>query len=71
LLRTTDGELLDGVVDLAFRESQDDGVVYTVVDFKTDVMLNDLGVYQTQLALYAQALQSALGARVQCVLLRV
>jgi ATP-dependent helicase/nuclease subunit A len=71
LLRAADGELLDGVVDLAFRESNAGGARLVVVDFKTDVVLNDLAAYEVQLGLYAEALRAALGLPVQTVLLRV
>ena len=36
LLRREDGTLLEGVVDLAFREEGPDFAGWTVVDFKTD-----------------------------------
>ena len=36
LLRREDGTLLEGVVDLAFREEGPDSAGWTVVDFKTD-----------------------------------
>src|SRR5262249_33902661 len=36
LFRRKDGALLEGVVDLAFREEMADVTTWTVVDFKTD-----------------------------------
>jgi ATP-dependent exoDNAse (exonuclease V) beta subunit len=64
-------ELREGAVDLLFREPTGDGSQLVVVDFKTDVELSDLTLYRHQLALYADALQRALGERVSCVLFRV
>jgi ATP-dependent helicase/nuclease subunit A len=66
-MRSADGELLDGVVDLLFREDER----FVVVDFKTDATLGNLSAYTRQLGLYAAALERALSARVESVLLRV
>jgi ATP-dependent exoDNAse (exonuclease V) beta subunit len=61
-----DGVLIEGVVDLAFRE---DGV-WTVVDFKTDHELaGDLPAYRRQVGLYAEAISAATGARADAVLM--
>jgi ATP-dependent helicase/nuclease subunit A len=55
-----DGVLLEGYVDLLYRE--DDGSL-VVVDYKTDAAptANTLAVYETQLALYARAVSDATG----------
>jgi ATP-dependent exoDNAse (exonuclease V) beta subunit len=54
------GELVEGIVDLAFSGIRGDAPAWTVVDFKTDV---ELGVrrtgYETQVALYTRAIASA------------
>ena len=57
-LRDDDGTLVEGVVDLAFRE----GDRWTVVDFKTDRELDlALDVYRRQVALYAEMINKATG----------
>jgi ATP-dependent exoDNAse (exonuclease V) beta subunit len=70
-LRTAQGLVLDGVVDLVFEEPSDSGPRLCLVDFKTDVAIGDLTRYAEQLALYASALHQALGLPVQSVLFRV
>ncbi|HQY60959.1 MAG: UvrD-helicase domain-containing protein [Myxococcales bacterium] len=68
-LRTPDGRLVEGVVDLAFREA--DGST-TVIDFKTDVDEGPrLASYRAQLALYAEAIAASTGAPARGVLLLV
>jgi ATP-dependent exoDNAse (exonuclease V) beta subunit len=63
-----DGTLVEGVVDLAFRDA--DG--WTVVDYKTDQELAaHADVYRRQVALYARALALATGDPARAVLLRV
>ncbi len=65
-LRTAEGQVVDGVVDLAFREEE----IWTVVDFKTDRELAvSLSDYQQQVALYAAAIQHATGEPATGVLL--
>jgi ATP-dependent helicase/nuclease subunit A len=68
MLQTKDGSLVEGVMDLAFRE----GSQWTVVDFKTDIRI-DIGqeVYRRQVALYTQALARASGMEARGVLLYV
>jgi ATP-dependent helicase/nuclease subunit A len=66
-LRSADGELLDGVADLVFRENGR----CVLVDFKTDATLGNLTTYARQLDMYARALELALGVQVESVLLRV
>ncbi len=71
-LRREDGVLLDGVVDLMFRERDAHGnTKLTVVDFKTDVVLSDLSVYAKQLGMYCAALTRIFGEPCQAVLFRV
>ena len=66
--RLEDGALVEGVADLAFAE---DGQ-WTVVDFKTDVDLDErLAEYRRQVALYARAIASATAAPARGLLLRV
>jgi ATP-dependent exoDNAse (exonuclease V) beta subunit len=63
-----DGVLVEGIVDLAFRE--EDG--WTVVDFKTDREVDRAGpVYKRQVSLYAEAIARATGEACRAVLLRV
>ena len=67
-LRDSDGTLVEGVVDLAFRE--DGG--WTVVDFKTDKELDQaLDVYRRQVALYAEMIRKATDQPAAPVLIRV
>jgi ATP-dependent exoDNAse (exonuclease V) beta subunit len=67
-IKTDDGVLTEGVVDLAFEEEGR----WTVVDYKTDRELA-LGEerYRRQLALYALAIGRATGQPVSAVLLRL
>ena len=66
--REPDGALLEGVVDLAFREP--DG--WTVVDFKTDVELAGAGTrHAAQVAGYVRAVAAATGEPVRGVILAV
>jgi ATP-dependent exoDNAse (exonuclease V) beta subunit len=66
--RLPDGTLLEGVVDLAFR----DDAGWTVVDFKTDDRPAGHPSYAAQLRLYAAAIEAATGAKVtNAVLLAV
>jgi ATP-dependent exoDNAse (exonuclease V) beta subunit len=65
---STDDELIEGVVDLAFEI---DGVV-TVVDFKTDRPDPErLEQYVRQVSLYAEAVRRATGKPVRAILLQV
>jgi len=67
-MQTEDGTLVEGVVDLAFR----DGATWVVVDFKTDRELEAaLDVYRRQVQLYAQMVARATGEPARAVLLRV
>jgi ATP-dependent exoDNAse (exonuclease V) beta subunit len=67
-----DGSLLEGVVDLAFREESPAGAKWIVVDFKTDVELSSRRAeYALQVSLYARALAAATGEGAEGVLLSV
>jgi ATP-dependent exoDNAse (exonuclease V) beta subunit len=70
-MRTPRGELLEGVVDLMFREHGSAGTKLILVDFKTDVELTRGEHYARQLELYATALRIALQLPVESLLFRV
>jgi ATP-dependent exoDNAse (exonuclease V) beta subunit len=63
--RLADGTLLEGVVDLAFR----DDAGWTLVDFKTDDRPESQPAYAAQLRLYSAAIEAATGARVTAAIL--
>ncbi|MEZ4647833.1 MAG: UvrD-helicase domain-containing protein [Candidatus Eisenbacteria bacterium] len=66
--READGTILDGVIDLAFRQ----GETWVVVDFKTDQELEEsLQVYKRQVGLYATMLSRATKRPARGVILRV
>ena len=65
--RLPDGTLLEGVVDLAFR----DGAGWTVVDFKTDAVPDSQQQYAAQLRLYCDAIAAATGLPAAAILLAV
>jgi ATP-dependent exoDNAse (exonuclease V) beta subunit len=66
--RLESGQLVEGYVDLAFR----DGESMVVVDFKTDRELDgSLERYQKQVALYATAIGRTAGLPTQAFLMRV
>lgn len=69
-MRADDGALVEGIIDLAFRDSAG----WTVVDYKTDAELdgNDaLEIYRQQVALYAAMIARATGETATPVLMRV
>ena len=70
-MRTDDGVLIEGVVDVAFREEG----AWTVVDYKTDRDLEEAGgaveIYRRQVALYAEMISRATGEPARAVLMRV
>jgi ATP-dependent exoDNAse (exonuclease V) beta subunit len=67
-LRLDSGELLEGIVDLAFEV--DDGMV--VVDFKTDRELQrSLEVYRRQVQIYAHAMATATGLPARGLLMKI
>jgi ATP-dependent helicase/nuclease subunit A len=66
--RDPEGLLVEGVVDLAFEQAQG----WTVIDFKTDEEFRgNEPAYRRQVAMYASAIQAAIGARVSALLMRV
>ena len=67
LHRLAGGTLLEGVVDLAFREPSG----WTVVDFKTDARPGEHPQYAAQLQLYCEAITAATGQPAKGVLLGV
>ncbi len=69
--RLADGRVVEGIVDLAFRA--EGAAHYTVVDFKTDVELQEAArsAYETQVRLYMLAIAEATGAPTQGILLSV
>jgi len=75
LVRRPDGSLLEGVVDLAFRETEGQGKTqrarWTVVDFKTDVEIGAADVYERQVRAYAEAIAVVTGEPARAVLLGV
>lgn len=70
--RMPDGAVLEGIVDMAFREIEPGGAVWTVVDFKTDAELSGRREkYATQVRLYMDAIAEATGERARGLLLSV
>ncbi len=67
-IRLTSGDLVEGVVDVAFRANGG----WTVIDFKTDV---ELAIrereYRAQAALYAAAIAQATNQPTEAIILRV
>jgi ATP-dependent exoDNAse (exonuclease V) beta subunit len=61
------GTLVEGVIDLAFRE----GTGWVVVDFKTDAVIAAQGAYAEQVRLYMDAVRAATGEPALGVLLGV
>jgi ATP-dependent exoDNAse (exonuclease V) beta subunit len=63
---------MEGTIDLAFRETEAGGPVWTILDFKTDQELERrLEVYEAQVRLYCRALTAATGEPARGVLLVV
>jgi ATP-dependent exoDNAse (exonuclease V) beta subunit len=61
-LRLEDGTAVEGIADLAFAENSKDGVVWTVVDFKTDVdVAPRLDEYRAQIRFYVRAVRESTG----------
>ncbi len=72
LLRRPDGTLVEGVVDLAFRELAQGAPLWTVVDFKTDREVEAARErYAAQVALYVEAVAAATGEPARGILLVV
>jgi ATP-dependent exoDNAse (exonuclease V) beta subunit len=67
-----DGNLVEGVADLAFLETLDGAAHWTVVDFKTDLEISGrLDEYRGQLAIYLRAIVQATGMPGRGILLRI
>ena len=77
-MRADDGVLIEGTVDVAFRQAG----VWTVIDYKTDRDLEEAGgaievyrrqvaLYARQVALYAEMITRATGEPARAVLMRV
>ena len=68
-LTAPDGSLVEGVVDLAYRDAGE----WVVVDFKTDREISQAGVerYSRQVALYAAAIARATGSVAKGWLVRI
>jgi len=72
MLTLPDGSLVEGVVDLAFRDAPAQRPSWTVIDFKTDIELaREPIAYETQVRLYAEAISAATGEPAVPVLLSV
>jgi ATP-dependent exoDNAse (exonuclease V) beta subunit len=69
LLRRADGSLVEGIVDLAFRETAEGRPRWTVVDFKTDEAAQP--EHHAQVRLYMEAIAQATGEAARGVLLLV
>jgi ATP-dependent exoDNAse (exonuclease V) beta subunit len=67
LHRLEDGTLLEGVVDLAFRDASG----WTVVDFKTDAQPDSQPHYAAQLRLYCAAITAVTKLPARAALLAV
>jgi ATP-dependent helicase/nuclease subunit A len=66
--RDTDGSLTEGVIDLAFEQTEG----WTVIDFKTDEEFRgNESAYRRQVGMYARAVEAAKGAQVSALLVRV
>ena len=72
LLTMPDGTVVEGSVDLAFREDIGGTGIWTVVDFKTDLDPTTSKIrYETQLRLYLEAIEAATGERARGLVLGV
>ena len=70
-LNLDDDVMVEGVVDLAFRDEAD-SIAWTVVDYKTDFEIaGRLDEYRKQVGLYAFAISRATGKKTEAVLLRI
>jgi ATP-dependent helicase/nuclease subunit A len=62
MVRLEDGTAVEGIADLAFAENGPDGVLWTVVDFKTDVEVAPrLDEYRAQIRFYVRAVRESTG----------
>ena len=72
LLSESDGSLVEGVLDLAYRVTVGDSSEWVIVDYKTDAELaGRQKTYEEQVRLYARAVAAATGEATRGVLLRV
>jgi ATP-dependent exoDNAse (exonuclease V) beta subunit len=72
MLTLVDGGLVEGVIDLAFRDDAPDFAGWTVVDFKTDREFEETSDrYIAQVRVYSQAVGAATNAPTRGVLLVV
>ncbi len=70
--RMPDGSLLEGIVDMAFRDADASGPLWTVVDFKTDAEFTGrYAKYAAQVRFYMEAIAEASGERTRGLLLSV
>jgi ATP-dependent exoDNAse (exonuclease V) beta subunit len=66
------GEVVEGIVDLAFEEKGAKDGRWTIIDYKTDFELEGkLEEYRHQVGLYALAVSEATGRETRAVLLRI
>jgi ATP-dependent exoDNAse (exonuclease V) beta subunit len=71
-MRRADGSLVEGVVDLAFRERSETFDGWIVIDFKTDQELEGkLSLYKRQVEIYGEAVHAATALPVKVILLSV
>ncbi len=62
MIRLEDGTAVEGIADLAFKESTNDGALWTVVDFKTDIdVAARLDEYRAQIRFYVRAVRESTG----------
>jgi ATP-dependent exoDNAse (exonuclease V) beta subunit len=72
MLALKDGPLVEGVIDLAFRDETTDFAGWTVVDFKTDREFEETSDhYIAQVRMYSEAVAAAMRAPARGVLLVV
>jgi ATP-dependent helicase/nuclease subunit A len=72
MMRMEDGTLVEGIVDLAFREDTSDFAGWTVVDFKTDREFEkSSSEYISQVRIYADAVAAATSEPARGILLIV
>jgi ATP-dependent helicase/nuclease subunit A len=72
MLALDDGSVVEGVIDLAFREDTPDFVGWTVLDFKTDrEFVRSSDIYKAQVNRYSEAIRAATGLPSRAILLVV
>jgi ATP-dependent exoDNAse (exonuclease V) beta subunit len=72
MLTLKDGNLVEGVIDLAFRDDTAEFAGWTVVDFKTDREFEETHErYVAQVRVYSKAVSAATSALARGVLLVV